>query len=217
MPGVTVEAASPALIQKMRAAITDGSGGVDLSNLFNTTHATGFDSGFDYGESDGGDWLLPTAIVAPRCATLVLRRWEWGEIMAERVLDVRAQIRAGQEPFADIMRAAAECAADEDHIRHCPKGESGRDVCAPMGGKQDIGVEENAVDCQRDFGGGNEPESCANTFYLFRHLLATKRISCQSCVDRKLIFEKFWQLRCTVHRVIPHENRRIDLSVVVRL
>jgi hypothetical protein len=42
--------------------------GVDLYNLFNTNHATGFDSGFDYGEPDGGDWLLPTAIVAPRFA-----------------------------------------------------------------------------------------------------------------------------------------------------
>jgi hypothetical protein len=42
--------------------------GIDLYNLFNTNHATGFDSGYDYGAADGGDWLLPTAIVAPRFA-----------------------------------------------------------------------------------------------------------------------------------------------------
>ena len=44
--------------------------GVDLYNLFNANHATAFDSGFDYGEPDGGDWLLPTAIVAPRFVRL---------------------------------------------------------------------------------------------------------------------------------------------------
>jgi hypothetical protein len=42
--------------------------GIDLYNVLNTNHATAFDSGYDYGEPDGGDWLLPTAIVAPRFA-----------------------------------------------------------------------------------------------------------------------------------------------------
>jgi hypothetical protein len=42
--------------------------GVDLYNLFNTNHATGFDSGYDYGVANGGAWLQPTAIVAPRFA-----------------------------------------------------------------------------------------------------------------------------------------------------
>ena len=42
--------------------------GIDLYNLFNTNHATGFDAGYDYGVPNGGDWLLPTAIVAPRFA-----------------------------------------------------------------------------------------------------------------------------------------------------
>ena len=45
---------------------------------------------------------------------------EWGESMAERVLDVREQIRAGQEPFADIMRAAAELGEDEDLVIVAP-------------------------------------------------------------------------------------------------
>ena len=47
--------------------------GLDLYNVFNTNHATGFDSGYDYSEGNvlqGGDWLLPTAIVAPRFVRL---------------------------------------------------------------------------------------------------------------------------------------------------
>jgi hypothetical protein len=42
--------------------------GVDLYNLFNTNQATGFDQSFDYGVAGGGEWLQPTAIVAPRFA-----------------------------------------------------------------------------------------------------------------------------------------------------
>jgi hypothetical protein len=42
--------------------------GVDLYNLFNTNDATSFDQSFDYGVADGGEWLQPTAIVAPRFA-----------------------------------------------------------------------------------------------------------------------------------------------------
>lgn len=42
--------------------------GIDLYNLFNTNHATGFDQSFDYGTADGGGWLLPTQIVSPRFA-----------------------------------------------------------------------------------------------------------------------------------------------------
>jgi hypothetical protein len=42
--------------------------GVDLYNLFNSNQATGFDQSFDYGVANGGEWLQPTAIVAPRFA-----------------------------------------------------------------------------------------------------------------------------------------------------
>jgi hypothetical protein len=46
--------------------------GIDLYNLLNTNDATGFDQSFDYGTADGGGWLLPTAIVAPRFARVNL-------------------------------------------------------------------------------------------------------------------------------------------------
>ena len=47
--------------------------GVDLYNLFNTHDATGFDSGYDYGVADGGQWLQPTGVVAPRFVRVNLR------------------------------------------------------------------------------------------------------------------------------------------------
>jgi hypothetical protein len=42
--------------------------GIDLYNVFNTNHVTGFDQSFDYGVADGGGWLQPTSIVSPRFA-----------------------------------------------------------------------------------------------------------------------------------------------------
>ena len=42
--------------------------GIDLYNLFNTNDSTAFDQSFDYGVANGGEWLRPTTIVAPRFA-----------------------------------------------------------------------------------------------------------------------------------------------------
>jgi hypothetical protein len=42
--------------------------GIDLYNLFNTNDGTAFDQSFDYGVANGGEWLRPTTIVAPRFA-----------------------------------------------------------------------------------------------------------------------------------------------------
>ena len=42
--------------------------GIDLYNLFNTNDGTGFDQSYDYGVAEGGEWLRPTSIVAPRFA-----------------------------------------------------------------------------------------------------------------------------------------------------
>jgi hypothetical protein len=40
--------------------------GIDLYNLFNTNDGTAFDQSYDYGVASGGEFLRPTAIVAPR-------------------------------------------------------------------------------------------------------------------------------------------------------
>jgi hypothetical protein len=44
---------------------------IDLYNIFNTNHTTGFDGSYDYSANNtlrGGEWLNPTSIVAPRFA-----------------------------------------------------------------------------------------------------------------------------------------------------
>ena len=40
---------------------------IDLYNLFNTNHATGFEGNYGY-STNGADWLRPTSIVPPRFA-----------------------------------------------------------------------------------------------------------------------------------------------------
>jgi hypothetical protein len=40
---------------------------VDLYNVFNTNHTTGYNGNYSY-QTNGGDWLRPTTIVAPRFA-----------------------------------------------------------------------------------------------------------------------------------------------------
>src|SRR5262245_54759502 len=42
LPGVTVEAASPALIEKVRSAVTDGSGNYKIENLRPGTYSVTF-------------------------------------------------------------------------------------------------------------------------------------------------------------------------------
>jgi hypothetical protein len=46
---------------------------IDLYNIFNTNHTTGFDGNYDYSPNNtlrGGEWLNPTTIVPPRFARL---------------------------------------------------------------------------------------------------------------------------------------------------
>jgi hypothetical protein len=42
--------------------------GVDLYNLLNSNYATGYDGTYAYGQANGGTWLNPTSILAPRFA-----------------------------------------------------------------------------------------------------------------------------------------------------
>jgi carboxypeptidase family protein len=68
LPGVSVEAASSALIEKVRTTVTDGTGQyrfTDLYNLFNANTGTAFNQGFGI---DGATWLRPTTIMNPRFA-----------------------------------------------------------------------------------------------------------------------------------------------------
>ncbi len=63
---MTVEAASPALIEKTRAAATDGTGQYRIIDLRPGT----YDGTWEAGSLDGGSWLRPTSIVQPRFVRL---------------------------------------------------------------------------------------------------------------------------------------------------
>jgi hypothetical protein len=80
LPGVTVEAASDALIERTRTTITDGTGhgdtgSADIHSLANNPADTPtvYDGSYDPPPAErGGQWLNPTTIVHPRFARVNL-------------------------------------------------------------------------------------------------------------------------------------------------
>jgi hypothetical protein len=44
--------------------------GVDLYNLLNTNYATAYETTYSYAQPNGGTWLNPTSILAPRFVRL---------------------------------------------------------------------------------------------------------------------------------------------------
>jgi hypothetical protein len=44
--------------------------GVDLWNLFNTNYATGYEDTYSFTQPNGGQWIEPTSIYAPRFVRL---------------------------------------------------------------------------------------------------------------------------------------------------
>ena len=61
LPGVTVEASSPALIEKTRTVVSDGTG------QYRMTDVPPGKQTYEY-QTNGAAWLTPTAIAAPRLA-----------------------------------------------------------------------------------------------------------------------------------------------------
>ena len=67
-PGERVNQVDMRFAKILRFSGTRVDVGIDLYNLFNTNDGTAFDQSFDYGVANGGEWLRPTTIVAPRFA-----------------------------------------------------------------------------------------------------------------------------------------------------
>ena len=70
MPGVTVEAASPVLIEKVRTAVTDAAGQYKIINLVPGTYSVTFSlTGFNTVKREAIE--LPTAFTAARAPTVM--------------------------------------------------------------------------------------------------------------------------------------------------
>ena len=106
LPGVTVEAASPALIEKVRTAVTDDRGVYRIVNLPPGTYTVTFAlPGFNQGAPRSANWNAPVALVSAALGrpaavagtTVPISLVQPGEVWGERVnaLDLR---------FAKILR-----------------------------------------------------------------------------------------------------------------
>ena len=98
LPGVTVEAASPALIEKVRTAVTDGQGNYKILELRPGRYTVTFSlSGF--ATYRRGDIDLPTGVNADRSAARVKLLAE----MQDDFLEKRSAIDIGQAFSSGVM------------------------------------------------------------------------------------------------------------------
>jgi hypothetical protein len=109
LPGVTVEAASPALIEKVRSVVTDGSGQYEIVNLPPGTYAVTFTlAGFNALKRDGIE--LTGNFTASVNAEL-------------RVGAVEETITVtGEAPMVDVQNTARQRIVDREIIENIPAG-----------------------------------------------------------------------------------------------
>src|SRR5262245_55224737 len=111
LPGVTVEAASPALIEKTRSVITDGNGNYKIENLRPGTYSVTFTlPGFNTVKRDGIE--LTGSFVATVNGDLKV-----GAI--EETITV-----TGETPIVDIQSTARQQVLNKDVIEAIPTGRS---------------------------------------------------------------------------------------------
>src|SRR3979490_3060782 len=103
LPGVTVDVASPALIEKTRTAVTDGSGQYRIVDLRAGTYSLTFPlPGFNTGKADGDELTGSQIITIPADMRV-------GGI-AETV------IVTGESPVVDVQTARREIVLQDDVI-----------------------------------------------------------------------------------------------------
>src|SRR5437867_6129311 len=107
LPGVTVEASSPVLIEKSRTATTDGTGQYQITNLRPGTYAVTFTlDGFNTTKTEGIE-LAGTAVVTVNAALKV------GNVQ-ETITVV------GETPVVDVQSAKQEHVLSRDVLRDIP-------------------------------------------------------------------------------------------------
>src|SRR5688572_19760779 len=107
LPGVTVEAASPALIEKVRSAVTDGNGRYRIEDLRPGTYTVTF--------------TLPGFSIVKRDAL---------EVSGSAVISVDAQMRVGgveetitvtgETPIVDVASTTRQVTLDNETMRNLP-------------------------------------------------------------------------------------------------
>ena len=149
MPGVTVEAASPALIEKVRAAVTDSQGRYTIANLRPGTYSVTFTlSGFSTTKRDGVE--LPADFTATINAELKI-----GAL--EETITV-----SGSSPVVDTREATRSQVLSKDMLELIPSSRTSQGTGAiipgvklsspDMGGS---GMMQNVTMTVHGLGGGN--------------------------------------------------------------
>src|SRR5688500_3158489 len=130
LPGVTVEAASPALIEKVRAVLTDGAGVyriVDLGpGVYSLTFALG---GFTQVKREGIEWIGSPALTIPVAMSV-------GDL-AETI------IVTGESPVVDVQSTRREAVIDGDVISVLPGTRSTGSLITMVPGLETFGAALN--------------------------------------------------------------------------
>src|SRR6187399_906954 len=145
LPGVTVEAASPVLIEKTRSTVTDGSGAYQIINLLPGTYTVTFTlSGFNVFKREGIE--LSGSFVATLNADMKVGA------LAETITVT------GQTPLVDVRSAAVQKVVTKEIVDAVPTGRLGINLAALqpgiiLGAGGGVGVANSNALASQDVGG----------------------------------------------------------------
>jgi hypothetical protein len=137
LPGVTVEAASPVLIEKTRTAVSDGAGNYRIENLRPGTYTVSFTlTGFSTVKRDGVD-VSGSAVTS---ADAMLRVGAVAETITV----------TGETPLVDVSNTKKEVVLDHDTVQNLPSSRQyftlARIAAGTIGGGSDVGGSSGIAD-----------------------------------------------------------------------